>query len=52
VTIAEEEIEDMEAYLQARENLKSRREPLPIRLRTGGITNTVLVQPRSRGVEN
>ncbi|MFT5783100.1 MAG: serine protease Do [Candidatus Krumholzibacteriia bacterium] len=52
VTIAEEEIEGMEAYLQARENLKSRREPLPIRLRTGGTTNTVMVQPRSRGVEN
>jgi len=52
VTIADQEIMDLESYRQARTFLASRRDPLTVRLRTGGLERTVLVQPHSHGVEN
>ncbi len=51
-TINNQEITDLDSYVQIRTALSSRREPLMVRLRTGGLENTVMVQPRSRGVEN
>ncbi len=52
LAIADQEIMDLAGYHQVRALLASRHEPLMVRLRTGGVENTVLVQPRSRGVEN
>ena len=52
VSIAEQEIADLDSYNQVKTLLASHREPLVVRLRTGGMENTVLVQPRSRGIEN
>ena len=52
ISIAEQEITDLESYEQVRALLAPRREPLSVRLRTGGMENTVMVQPVSRGIEN
>ncbi len=52
VAIADHEIMDLDSYSQVRTQMASLRDPLTVRLRTGGMENTVLVQPRSRGVEN
>jgi len=52
VSLADQEIMDLDSYNQVRTQLASSREPLLVRYRTGGLENTVMVQPRSRGVEN
>lgn len=52
LAIADQEILDLAGFDQVRASLASRQEPLMVRLRTGGMENTVMVQPRSRGVEN
>jgi len=52
VALAGQEIMSLADYRQVRAELQSRLEPLLVRLRTGGVENSVLVQPRSHGVEN
>jgi S1-C subfamily serine protease len=52
VAIADQEIMDLDDYHQARTLLASTQDPLAVRLRTGGLENTVLVRPHSRGIEN
>ncbi len=52
LAIADQEIMDLDSYKQVKGQMSSRRDPLLVRLRTGGIEDTVLVKPRSRGVEN
>ncbi|MDX2475343.1 MAG: PDZ domain-containing protein, partial [Candidatus Krumholzibacteria bacterium] len=51
-SLADQEIMDLDSYTQVRTQLASSREPLLVRLRTGGLENSVMIQPRSRGVEN
>ena len=52
VSLADQEIMDLDSYSQVRTLLASSREPLLVRYRTGGLENTVMIQPRSRGIEN
>jgi len=52
VALAGQEITDLEAYRQIKSEHSSRLDPLLVRLRTGGVENTVMVRPRPRGVEN
>ncbi|MCB1182143.1 trypsin-like peptidase domain-containing protein [bacterium] len=52
LSIADQEIMDLASYEQAKAQWASRLDPLLVRVRTGGQENTVMVQPRSRGIEN
>lgn len=52
ISIDGHEISDLEGYVQVRDLMIARRDPLSILLRTGSTENYVMVMPRRLGVEN
>jgi serine protease Do len=52
ISIDGHEITDLDSYVQARDLMTARRDPLSILVRTGSTENYVMVLPRRRGVEN
>ena len=52
VSIDGQEISDLDSYVQVRDLMVARRDPLSFLLRTGSMENYVMVIPRRLGVEN